>query len=406
MSIFLGSERGDIVTSRPAKELLSDLDLIMTEQAPYLLPAEHQALLEGITRDLREELAWQDESTLRRAALLKQLAEAPGIPELERDFSESRSMAKEYFIRRGSPLALHAFCNDSRDSLLESVIRLAEQQLGDEGLDKPDIPHAWCVTGSLGRKEATLTTTCELLLVQGKAQSSASSDWFSRMGEIVTAHLAKLGLNSSTINPASVHWRGDLAAWRERYAEQPSSAWQLLGATNLCDLRLISGSTQLAESLRTIVCANLTAHPARLQTALRSIASLPLGFDFFGRLKVEKSGNNKGKFNLLQFALLPLVLTFRVLAVKSYLPATSTMARIRQLLDEGALGVDQAGKLLRTYHEFARCALQLEVSGKGSETEGFFFEPDDLSKEEEARFKQGLESLFNLQRIIFQSIEA
>jgi signal-transduction protein with cAMP-binding, CBS, and nucleotidyltransferase domain len=133
---------------------------------------------------------------------------------------------------------------------------------------------------------------------------------------------------------------------------------------------------------------------------------MPVGFNFFGNLKLEKTGSHRGEFNLQQLAISPLVATIRMLAIRSGISASSTPERIKSLVDTGELGVDQATKLLQGYHNFLRLKIFAEISGKLADKDGFFINHEDMVEDEEEKLIQGLDALFNLQRILFQSVEA
>ena len=406
MAIFLGSTKGAIATSRIVEELVGELDSLIAEQAAYQLPEQHVSFLGEFIRELHGEREWEERINQSFQNALTRLAASADAAALRQDFDTCSHLAVEYFVRRGSVLGTHHFCTESRDLLVRSAIRIAELQLKKRGLEGPQSPHAWCAMGSYGRKEATFTTPCDLMLVQYDDHYD-SSDWFARLGEAVATILRTAGLSSTSgITPDHEIWRGSITSWRERFIEQIFAAGQPSEVVLFTDLRLVSGSEELAERLRTVIGGNLSFRSGKVQAALHSAASLPLGFDFFGRLRVEKSGSHRGKFNLLEFALTPLVQTIQVLSVRSPRTATETVDRIRQLQEAGDINVDLSGKLLRAYHEFTRRKLILEVGGIGNEPTGFYFDPHELSHEEESRFKQGLEAVFSLQRIVLQGVEA
>ena len=405
MSIFLGSMDNDLLGSRNVQELFRELDSLIASQSPYLLPEQQQELLRGITIGLSEEKAWGDDFARRSEEALTSLSSASDAGEALVRLELCRDLAVEYFARRGSVLVLNSFCTDYRDQAVRAAIRLAEADipLSDE-VCRP-VNHAWCAIGSYGRGEASLTSSCDLFLVYSE-ESPGNAAWASRMGKGVGAMLQAMGLASTSgISPIHAAWQRSTADWLERIDSRSPAAASMGELIALRDIRLVTGSDALATALCGKTFESLHNQPARLHASIRSAASLPVGFDFFGRLKVEKSGAHRGSFNLLQSALMPLVLLVRLLAIRKEITATATPDRIRRLLDAGELGVDLAGKLLRAFHEFARRLLILEVAGSGSEVAEYFFTPAELSEEEEERFKLGLESLFHLQRIVIQGFE-
>jgi CBS domain-containing protein len=91
----------------------------------------------------------------------------------------------------------------------------------------------------------------------------------------------------------------------------------------------------------------------------------------------------------------------RVLAVRADVPQTSTIDRIKSLLQKGKLGVDLSQRLLRAYHDFVSLGLQQEMRDDGGDKA--FLRPEELSESDLEALKGGLETLVNLQRIVYQS---
>lgn len=400
MALFLAKREGNIHRSLDIQDLYEELDEMISEQAAYMRSDEYLSLLAGIDRMLCEEKAWEDRFVRQQEELLDDIAAARSISGLETTHKACRDLAEQFFVRRGSALTLNQFCTTYRDVIVRKSVGIAEEQLG-----TPSAASAWCATGNFGRSEATLTTPCDLLLVYNVCNSQ-DRELFRRLHSTVESILTKLGLHEGVDSFSSATLHDSISGWRERIATATDTPGPLTETVSLCDLRLVAGSRELCGDLRSAAMDGLNRQPYRIMGALRSAASMPLGFDFFGRLKTEKSGLHRGSFNLLQSALLPLILTVRILSISGNIPATSTHDRIRQLLDKRMLGVDLSAKLIRSYHDFVRCKVKMEIDGKGNEQDGFYLDPDEMSEDMEFEFKHGLDALLNLQRTVFQTIEA
>jgi signal-transduction protein with cAMP-binding, CBS, and nucleotidyltransferase domain len=101
-----------------------------------------------------------------------------------------------------------------------------------------------------------------------------------------------------------------------------------------------------------------------------------------------------------------MIVTIRMLAIQKNIEETGTPDRIRKLQQAGELGVDLASKLLIAYHDFLRIKLSAETAGKGNERDGFYLDREEITHDDEGCLKQGLDALFNLQRIVYQNVES
>lgn len=400
MALFLGKREGNIHKSLDIQDLYEELDEMVSEQAAYMGSEEYIALLSGIDRAMCEERAWEDRFVRSREELLDDIAAASDVSGIEAAHKACRELAEQFFIRRGSALTINRFCTGYRDVIVRKVVGIAEEQVG-----APSVAAAWCALDTFGRAEATLTTPCELLLVYDDCDIP-DKELFVRLQAKVLSLLTRLGLYGEATPTAPTPLLDSLSGWRARISTATDTPGPLTRTVSLCDLRFVAGERTLCTSLKAAAMDGLNSQPFRILGALRSAASMPLGFDFFGRLKIEKSGQHRGAFNLMQSALLPLILTVRMLAISAGIPAVSTHDRIRQLLDNRKLGVDLSAKLIRAYHDFVRFKVRMEINGAGNEQDGFYPDPENLSDEEEFDLKHGLDALLHLQRTVFQSIEA
>jgi signal-transduction protein with cAMP-binding, CBS, and nucleotidyltransferase domain len=295
---------------------------------------------------------------------------------------------------------MHEFCCRCRDIVIDWAIKSVLPEKGES-----PAPFTICALGNYGRSEATLSSPCDLLLIYGNTGQEGES-WFSEFAGKVSAILGRIGLLADFMRIDDPEWRGDMGVWKDRIASQAGTPDPLSETVALCDLRPVYGDPELAKELRSIAHHTLVNDPFTFLSAMRSASIMPVGFNFFGKLKMEKSGTHRGEFNLVQFALTPMVVTIRMLTIQKNLEETATPDRIKTLQTVGELGVDLASKLLKAYQNFHRIKLSAEVTGKGNDRDGFFLDREEISHDDESYLKQGLDALFNLQRIVYQNVEA
>lgn len=400
MALILGGSNGDITHSRALQDLLAELDRMIAEQTAYLVPEQHTSLINGICSTLLDEMAWEKQTTATIEKALHDLEHAPDCTTLKEQFNSCQQIAAAYFNKRESVLSVHDFSCRCRDAVIHWAVQSVLANSGE-----CPTPFTICALGNYGRKEVTFSSPCDLLLVYGNIEDSSES-WFTSFAEELSGILEQIGLTAPFMRIDDPEWRGDVNTWKTRIAMQAGTPDPLSETVSLCDLRPVYGDSMLADELRSLAHYTLVNEPFSFLSALRSASIMPIGFNFFGRLKVEKSGSHRGEFNLVQFALMPMVITIRMLTIQKNIAETATPDRIRKLQGSGELGVDLAAKLLRAYQDFHRIKLISEVAGKGNDRDGFYLDREEISPQDESCLKQGLDALFNLQRIVYQNVES
>ncbi|HEY5514198.1 MAG TPA: putative nucleotidyltransferase substrate binding domain-containing protein, partial [Geomonas sp.] len=182
--------------------------------------------------------------------------------------------------------------------------------------------------------------------------------------------------------------------------EMPGLGWHL---ETLADLCFITGKAPLASEALDAAAQAMQGQRNRdpfFQLA-RRVIGLPVALGRFGRWRLQRSGQHRGELNLEEFALGPLVMTLRILALHAGIPAAGTVGRVQRLLDKGSLDVELAERLLKAF----QCFLQLKVLSEiRNEEEGSFCNPEEFDAEEDARFRSSLDAVLSLQKITYQRL--
>lgn len=430
MAIFLGAKGGDVLTCRGAAELVDGLQEELAEKMAYLLAGEELELLQGLKERLAVELAMEERFAAAFADVDRELAEALAEAELAAAYQRAMWLVADYFKERGSVLASHSLCTRFQETVIRRALQLTAEWMERDGNGTAPAPFCWLAFGSLGRQEGAFSGECGSLFVHGAADPEEGA-YFERFCPQAASVLQVCGIQVTTGITASGHaWFGSMAEWRS-WLTGGKVAWQVerdfTRLLTLADLRQIEGDGGLAAGLLNLVRGLLDFHQGALRELARgaatdattraatlfpmpalrnlakSIAEMPIGFDFFGRLRVDRSRKHRGEFNLEQFALAPLVVNIRLLAIKYGLAEPATVGRVKGLVDRGGLSVELAERLLRAYHDFTRQKLLLEIRDGAQGAQELFFNPEELTEEEMVSFKNGLEAVGNLQRIVYQS---
>jgi CBS domain-containing protein len=427
MALFLGT-KGDILAWRGTSELVAGLKEMLADKMASLSAEDELQMLHGALEKLTGELAFEKDFTARFDETLYDLERATCqdlLPPLHVRFN---SLAADYFKRRGSVLALHTLCNAYRDGLLRKALAIAEQGMSLELLSKPPAPHCLLAAGVAGRQEQTLSIAADYFFVYENGNPDTAT-YFRQFSYRVMAILDGSGLLSGRRRkkPGDTFWHGSLAEWRQwidrglhpENAQRPElgvlpSLTVTLKAPHrendeshrvlarLADLRTICGDGALAGAVTGTVRDALAdqCKSGSLAQLVKKVTGRPVALGFFGGFRTEKSGEQRRKVNLDLYAIAPLVMNVRMLAVKYGAKETGTVGRIKELLDQGHINVELADRLLKAYHEFIKQKILLETGQEGKGKTGWFLDPGNLSREDEQRLKDGLEAVISLQKIV------
>lgn len=405
MSVFSGVTDDHVLTRRGGGAFLTRLQRNLNELLAHLPPGADFATLDAAAGELDAEIAFEKEFAADFSPRLATLDAAADPAVLAATMAGAREVVAAYFARRQAVLPLHRHGTMLVDRATTVALRLAGRWLAESGVGPPPSSWCWMTLGAAGRGEASLTGEYDALLIYAVEAGNDASSVVGFAGRAVKI-LEQAGLASRRgVTPTSQLWRADADEWWKRLrsaAGEGGDAFELL--VRLADLRFMAGDPALAEQMVARVRTILADHQAEFFAMARRTAMMPGGFDFFGRLKVGRVGEQRGLFNLSAAGLEPLVANVRLLAVHHGVSATGTMARIQELLQRGKIDVELAGRLLETCHLFGRYVGNWQAGGCGGRRGDVLVNPEELSAADEHDLKSAVEAVGNLQKIIYSSI--
>lgn len=423
MAILLSAKRGDLLAWQGTRELLAGTAESLRNGMAGMGAEEQISLLNAMLERVREESGFEEEFSAGFREAMEALHGADDAEALAPIHVRLNTLAGAYFRRRGSLPALHALCAPYREALVRKALSLSLLRMEREGLGAPPAPYAWLTLGEEGRLEQTPVPALAGLLVHGGTGIECTG-YFAEFARLVALSLAKAGMS----NPAGIMpgppWSGsraELQGWLARKARReeeapgapfwgfPSAEWvterprqgddgELSSLVALSDLRLVCGDATLGDDVKAMVRSTLQQNPAVLRKTARIAAAMPAPLNFLGGFRVERSGKQRGLFNLKTMAWRPLVLNVRVLAARHGITETNTPARLKLLLEGGHLSIELAERLLRAYHGITGMKVALALDSGTP-----YLNPENLSPDEEHILKSGIDALVNLQRIVYQA---
>ncbi|GLI37529.1 nucleotidyltransferase [Geobacter hydrogenophilus] len=394
MALLLGAKGEDLLTRRGTAEFVEQVRQGLYARMAHLSAGDEELLLLGVRSTLEEELAAEQRCREDFSRALDETDQAEDVQELILVQDRLRAMAVDHFRRRGSVTAFHLMRTVALDRITGAALRITVSQMAVGGVGLPAGRWCWMALGSAGRGEVGRFDACDFLLVHEGNEAGSSFVGFSGRG---AGLLERLGIRSRAgITPASSSWRGSLAEWRQRIAVRAlEGGGDLDWLIRLADLRLVAGDPSLAAEMVNVVRSALTAQIDPLREIARRTAMMQSGFDFFGRLRVER-----GMFNLSLYGIGPIVANVRIMTVRFDIQETATTERIRGLLYGGRIDVELAERLLRAWHCFCRHAIQREIAGEN----GILVDVEEFGEDAEHELHASLEAVGSLQKIVYSSI--
>lgn len=362
-----------------------------------------QMLVEALISDRRNLSGWDDVQAGFLAAI-----ETADAPQLKAIHDELNRIEMERFLLTNSVASLHQSCTHYRDVLSVRALNIVCGEMEQDGWAHPGVPFALISMGSDGRKEQTLITDQDNLIVYGDGGGEQADNYFLEFATRLVDRLEEAGFKRCTgdIMPTNQTWRGSFSQWRKRMLsivryEVEDVAKNMMDLIVLSDARYVAGDQALAERLVEMIRDMERDYFQVLWGMAKAATEMQLALGFLKRIWTESSGEHKGEFNVKLLAWAPLVMNVRILAINQSIPATSTVERIALLEKEGSFSAGFARELIDSYHILTKHRILLQIKNiKGIQRDSYYLNPYQLPAEEREQIRHALIKIEELQKII------
>ncbi|WP_027717552.1 DUF294 nucleotidyltransferase-like domain-containing protein [Desulfovirgula thermocuniculi] len=297
---------------------------------------------------------------------------------------------------------LFEIITEMHDRLTCRVIELCEKELAEEGFGTPPVAYCWISMGSAGRKEQTLRTDQDNAIIYAGGGHGAAS-YFQVLGARVVEELVRAGFawckgGVMASNPrwcrSLDNWKEVVSGWMER--AEPEDIRLL---TILLDFRPVYGAADLAEELREHIFGAFSSSGRAPHFLAEEEVQARVPLTFLGGFATEKGGPHKNELNLKEAAR-HIVNCARIFAVKYGLRETSTLGRLRLLVEKGVLP-EEDGEYVQGAFEtlmMLRIRENLRKVRQGREADNYL-NPYRLSRTEQMLLKDALLAITRLQKL-------
>lgn len=408
MNPLLFAKTGDVTSLQAAKDFATAYAKTLLERAASDRNGSVEAVYSETTSALETALMTNKTilKTLENAIHEVPAAPADRLPELTGIFY---SELYRHFARFRSPSAFYRQSMAFLQQVTAAVIARIRKQLESSGSHLPEI--GLFAIGPTGRAEYSPFCTLQILIVHGDATKAelGNIDLFCNN---LHAGLEAAGMPVDPIvTPQNSRWRGTMAEWLQRFEEglRPQSDEESIDLCRLADLYPLSSSSDLVQEFKEASSAALNSSTATVTNLIERMTALSNGLGIMGGLKLERSGNERGMFRLLDHGLLPFSVALSALSLIKKSSAIGSCERIHDLLRLRVLDVEMAERMLATWYTLHDLLLWRELHLNVQEASGspLCLNPKEMSAEQLHLLKETLESVATIQRhveIIFSGI--
>jgi CBS domain-containing protein len=274
------------------------------------------------------------------------------------------------------------------DAVEQQLIALAEAELGPS-----PVPYCWVTLGSRARHEQALAGDQDTALIIDDSVTPDQRGWFERLAVRVVDGLEACGYprckgDAMATNP---RWRRPLREWKEEFGSwmRRPEPHALLSASIFFDMRPVSGDLSLHTRLQDLVSttapgsgvflAHLAAHASRNEP--------PLGF--FRNFVLEKHGEHRDRLDVKKGGILGIVELARVHGLAVGSRAVSTLARLDDAREGGAISHELADDLRDAFEFIGYVRLRHQARQvRDGEPLDNYVAPDGLSSFEKRHLRE------------------
>ncbi len=217
------------------------------------------------------------------------------------------------------------------DGFTERIIALMEST---EGIILP-AKAAYLALGSEGRGEQTLRTDQDSAMVYADDIAASEIDDCARFADRLVEVLEFVGIprcpgNTMASNP---QWRHSLGEWQERLEKWITvpDGESMVNFGMFQDFRTIHGNRSLEKDLHAFIHATTQRHMLFFPHVAKNIVRFPAPLGMFGRIKVERTGSNRGKVELKKAGIFAITEGASLLALENNVDGGTTWDKLEKL---------------------------------------------------------------------------
>ena len=332
--------------------------------------------------------------------LLKEIRKSTAAKELK-SVRDKLTEIIQSSLQRNIPLThIQSIAGEITLALVKRAVELAILELG-----SPPARYAWLCIGSQGRKEQLLLTDQDSILIFEDVPADKyrdTKDYFIRLAKKATATLEKVGYKLCAQNhvASNMLWCKSLTDWIKQYNSWMNTPGEKSNEISsvFFDYEMASGEQKIEDALTEVIFKNAKNNVLFYDFLGNDALRKPPPLTFFKKFNVEEEGEFKGKFDLKNRAILPLVDAARLLTLSNGIKGiNSTFQRYKQL---AIIDPKHAEIYLNCAEAFLTLSKFSTEEGLKEDSNGHFLSLEDMNKVDKERLKAALAPMRDLEELI------
>jgi CBS domain-containing protein len=406
-------------------EIISTINKIMT--SPVITVAENVSLAEAQLLLLKNNVSHlcvtvdgSDKSEIKGIItehdLIVSQASNPGvfIKEVKRsqnasDLTRVRSKLSDLVqtsLAKNIPLThITNIASEINLAIIKRSVELAILDLG-----SPPARFAWLSIGSQGRKEQLLLTDQDSILVFEDVAADKYRDvknYFMKLAKKAVSTLEIVGYEPCQNGHVSSNmlWCKSLTEWVKQYSNWMNTPGEKNNEISsvFFDYEIAFGEQKIEDAITDIIFVNTKKNKLFFDYLGNDALRKPPPLSFFKKFNVEETGVNKGKFDIKNRALLPLVDGARLFVLSHNIKGiNNTFLRFKQL---AIIDSKHSEIYLNCADAFQTLSKLRTSEGLKYDNSGQFINIEDLSKVDKENLKNALAPMKELEELIKDSFQ-
>ena len=336
--------------------------------------------------------------TLSSFYLRRAIARAENVADLARVAQGLRPAVIALHEARLAALSVAALYSVVLDALTRRLIELALAAAGQQPAE-----FAWLALGSQARREATPGSDADSAIVwYGDADEEVVRPYLHALAGKVAAGLGECGvqIDSHGATASELLFVRSVESWRRlarNWIEQPTGQNVLILVSVLVDSRPVWGIHSGSPVSDTFRAARERPELLRLLARLALSHRPPTGF--LRGLVVEHDGEHRGRLDLKNGGLLPVVDLARWAGMAAGVASASTLTRLHAAAEAGTLPATDVRTLEDAFELFSELRMehQIEQLRAGLEPDDYL-DPNDLSVLTRTYLKEAFRAVASVQK--------
>lgn len=339
------------------------------------------------------------------AVLIHALMNTWDIQEMAKIREQAEKLLKYYLENEVSMDFVASVITEINDTIIQRSVQLAVEKHAVGYSEFADLKFCFLSLGSEGREEQLLRTDLDNAIVyEDVADSDAdrAQAYMQLIGQEVIESLMACGFRAcpAEMMANNPQWCQPVSVWKKYFSDWILSPNQkaLLNATIFFDFRPVYGEKSLATALSSHIYQEIADRSIFLNFLAKNALTNPPPLGFFKNFLVEKSGEQKDKFDIKLRAMMPLADIARLLVLSHRVVGiNNTFKRFEKLAELEPNYVELMQEAGKAYEILMRMRA---IEGLNTQTDGRYIDPGSLGKLQRQLLKNAFAPIDELQKIV------